>query len=184
MYDAAEYPDDLADISAEVRVIAEIMAKLARDLRLLSSGPEAGFKEIILPAVQKGSSFFPGKVNPVIPETMIQCSMLISGNDSVIQGCVGAGEIHLNLWEDMMGFLLMDNIRQLTKALKLFREHCLKNARLNEENCRKYANSSMAQVVDLKEDVSYTDLSDAISEQGTAEIIEQYKSSEETKGES
>ena len=177
MYDAAEYPDDLADISAEVRVIAEIMAKLARDLRLLSSGPEAGFKEIILPAVQKGSSFFPGKVNPVIPETMIQCSMLISGNDSVIQGCVGAGEIHLNLWEDMMGFLLMDNIRQLTKALKLFREHCLKNARLNEENCRKYANSSMAQVVDLKEDVSYTDLSDAISEQGTAEIIEQYKSS-------
>ena len=182
LYDAAEYPDDLADISAEVRVIAEIMAKLARDLRLLSSGPEAGFKEIILPAVQKGSSFFPGKVNPVIPETMIQCSMLISGSDSVIQGCVGAGEIHLNLWEDMMGFLLMDNIRQLTKALELFREHCLKKARLNEENCRKYANSSMAQVVDLKEDISYTDLSDAISEQGAAEIVEQYKSDEETKG--
>ena len=110
--------------------------------------------------------------------------MIVQGNDSVIQSCVGAGEIHINLWEDMMGFLLMDNIRQLTKALKLFREHCLKNARLNEENCRKYANSSMAQVVDLKEDVSYTDLSDAISEQGTAEIIEQYKSSEETKGES
>ena len=181
-YDAAEYPDDLADVSAEVRVIAEIMAKLARDLRLLSSGPEAGFKEIILPAVQKGSSFFPGKVNPVIPETMIQCSMLISGKDSVIQGCVGAGEIHLNLWEDMMGFLLMDNIRQLTKALRLFRVNCIEGIKLDEEICEQYANSSMAQVVELKDRLGYTELSKSISQQGAAETVEEYK--DETKGES
>lgn len=175
MYDAAEYPDDLADVSAEVRVIAEIMAKLARDLRLLSSGPEAGFKEIILPAVQKGSSFFPGKVNPVIPETMIQCSMLISGNDSVIQGCVGAGEIHLNLWEDMMGFLLMDNIRQLSRALVLFRENCIRGVKLDEENCRRYANSSMAQVVDMKEEYGYQALSKAVTREGAAEALEGLK---------
>ncbi len=184
LYDAAEYPDDLADVSAEIRVISEIMAKLARDLRLLSSGPEAGFKEIVLPAVQKGSSFFPGKVNPVVPETMIQCSMLITGSDNVIQSCVGAGEIHLNLWEDMMGFLLMDSIRRLTKALQLFREHCLKEIRLNEENCRKYANSSMPRVVDMKEKIGYTGLSDAIREHGAAEIVQQFETDENAKGES
>lgn len=183
MYDAAEYPDDLADVSGEVRVLAEILAKLARDLRLLSSGPEAGFEEIILPKVQKGSSFFPGKVNPVVPETMIQCSMLVSGSDSIIQSCVGAGEIHINLWEDMMGFLLMDMIRRVTKAIHLFRTRCLEGIKLNEEKCRQYANSSVPLVVDYKEKYGYQKLSKEITEKGVAPVVEEIREMNRMKGE-
>ena len=186
MYDAAEYPDDLADVSAELRVIAEILAKLSRDLRILSSGPEAGFEELILPAVQKGSSFFPGKVNPVIPETMIQCSLLISGNDSIIQSCVGAGEIHINLWEDMMGFLLINNIRRLTTMMHLFRTKCLDGIRLNEEKCEQYASSSIPSVVDYKEEFGYQELTDRIKEKGVKTTIAEIKEeqSNKKKGES
>ncbi len=182
MYDAAEYPDDLADVSAEIRIISEIMSKLARDLRILSSGPEAGFKEILLPHVQKGSSFFPGKVNPVIPETMIQCSMLISGNDSIIQGCVGAGEIHINLWEDMMGFLLMNNIIRLNRALKLFDKNCLAGIQLNEEKCKEYANSSVPQAVDMKEELGYQAVSKEVGRKGFAATIRDFRDSRIRKG--
>ena len=175
LYDAAQYPDDLADVSAEIRIIAEIMSKLSRDLRLLSSGPETGFDEIILPNVQKGSSFFPGKVNPVIPETMIQCAMIVQGNDSVIQSCVGAGEIHINLWEDMMGFLLINNISYMTRALHLLRKRCLEGIKLNEEKCETYANSSIPLVVDFKEKYGYQKLSQAIGEEGLRSVVKRLR---------
>ncbi len=175
LYDAAQYPDDLADVSAEIRIVAEIMSKLSRDLRLLSSGPEAGFDEIILPNVQKGSSFFPGKVNPVIPETMIQCAMIVQGNDSVIQSCVGAGEIHINLWEDMMGFLLINNISYMTRAMHLFRTRCLEGIRLNEEQCETYANSAVPLVVEFKEKYGYQRLSKAIGEEGLRSVVKKLK---------
>ena len=174
-YDAAEYPDDLADISSSIRVIAEIMSKLARDLRLLSSGPEAGFDEIILPNVQKGSSFFPGKVNPVIPETMIQCAMLIMGSDTIIQNCVGEGEIHINLWEDMMGFLLLDNIRKLVKVLHLFRVRCLEGMELNQEKCDEYAAATIPQVVEMKEKYGYKKISDMIKKEGLENALKDLK---------
>ena len=175
LYDAAQYPDDLADVSAEIRIIAEIMSKLSRDLRLLSSGPETGFDEIILPNVQKGSSFFPGKVNPVIPETMIQCAMIVQGNDSVIQSCVGAGEIHINLWEDMMGFLLINNISYMTRALHLLRKRCLEGIKLNEEKCETYANSSIPLIVDFKEKYGYQKLSQAIGEEGLRSVVKKLR---------
>ena len=175
LYDAAQYPDDLADVSAEIRIIAEIMSKLSRDLRLLSSGPETGFDEIILPNVQKGSSFFPGKVNPVIPETMIQCAMIVQGNDSVIQSCVGAGEIHINLWEDMMGFLLINNISYMTRALHLLSKRCLEGIKLNEEKCETYANSSIPLVVDFKEKYGYQKLSQAIGEEGLRSVVKKLR---------
>ena len=151
------------------------MSKLSRDLRLLSSGPEAGFDEIILPNVQKGSSFFPGKVNPVIPETMIQCAMIVQGNDSVIQSCVGAGEIHINLWEDMMGFLLINNISYMTRAMHLFRTRCLEGIRLNEEQCETYANSAVPLVVEFKEKYGYQRLSKAIGEEGLRSVVKKLK---------
>lgn len=75
-YDAAQYPDDLTELSGQVRMCAAILSKFSRDLRLLSSGPETGLMELKFPALQAGSSFFPGKVNPVLPEMMIQCNML------------------------------------------------------------------------------------------------------------
>ena len=149
--DSAQYPDDLAEVSSAVRRLAEILAKFARDLRLLSSGPETGLRELTLPTVQKGSSFFPGKVNPVIPETMIQCAMLIGGHDSVIQNALGMGEVHLNVWEVMMGFLLMDSIGMLSRQMDLFLQHCVVGIGVNRDVCESYAFSKMPLIVDAKD---------------------------------
>jgi len=170
-YCAAQYPTDLAQLSAEVRMIAEILCKLAEDIRLLSSGPETGLGEISVPPVQAGSSFFPGKVNPVIPETMMQCTMLIEGNDSIIQNAMGKGEIHLNLWEEMMGFLLMDNISRLTKMISLFGTKCVDGITANKEVCESYANSSIPLIVDFKEKYGYKALSDRIKKEGLNNVV-------------
>ena len=169
-YDAAQYPDDLGELSGEVRLIAGLLAKFSQDLRILSSGPETGLGELKLPALQAGSSFFPGKVNPVVPEMMMQCNMLIAGNDSVIQSCVQGGETYINLWEELMGFLLMDNITMLTKAMGLLRSKCVEGIQINEETCERYAACTGALVTRYKEKYGYATLSGWIKKEGSEAV--------------
>lgn len=178
-YAAAEYPDDLSELSAQVRILSELLSKFARDLRLLSSGPETGLGELRLPKLQAGSSFFPGKVNPVVPEMMIQCGMLIAGNDTVIQNCLGQGEVHINLWEEMEGFLLMENLSMLTRAAQLFREKCLCGVEANREVCEAYARSSGALITRYKEQYGYAKLSEWIKRDGADAVIEALRSHSE-----
>ncbi len=170
-YDAAQNPDDLADISAEVRTIAALLSKFARDLRVLSSGPETGLRELRLPAVQAGSSFYPGKVNPVVPEAMIQCAMLISGNDVTLQSCVEMGEAQLNIWEEMMGFLLMRNIRMLVRAARLLKDRCIDGIEVDAEQCRQYATSFIPAVVAYKEKHGYEQVSRWLKELSHEELL-------------
>src|SRR6202023_4330449 len=99
LYDAAQNIDDVAAVSAQLGILAEVLIKVAQDLRLLSSGPEGGFGEITLPAVQEGSSFFPGKINPVIPETMLQCCFQVLGCERVARVALERGELNLNVFE-------------------------------------------------------------------------------------
>lgn len=139
LYDAAQYPDDLVQLSAEVNMIASVLRKFAQDLRILSSGPEAGLAELNLPKVQAGSSFFPGKVNPVIAETMVQCSMLVAGNHHVIESALSMSEVHLCVWEPMMGTLLMQNVQMLQRALHSFHTRCVSGITPNVERCEAYA---------------------------------------------
>ncbi|WP_035102105.1 lyase family protein [Aneurinibacillus terranovensis] len=170
LYDAAQYPDDIAHLSSQVRILGSLLMKFANDLRLLSSGPETGLSELCLPAVQAGSSFFPGKVNPVIAETMMQCSMLIAGNDSVIQSAVEMGEVHLNIWEGMIGALLMQNIKMLTQASKIFHERCVAGIQPNTEQCETYATSFIPVVVELKEKYGYQQVSKWLKEMSHDEL--------------
>lgn len=174
LYDAAQYPDDLGRLSAEIRLISSILTKLAKDLRLLSSGPETGLAELSLPAVQAGSSFFPGKVNPVIPETVIQCGMLISGNDQTIQSAVEMGEIHLNLQDGMIGILLLDNLSMLTRTAEMFRQRCLTGVQINASVCERYANSFIPLIVKLKETYGYAQVASWMKELTQEEIKEKY----------
>ena len=169
--DAAEYPDDLAAVSGLTGRLAQILTKFSRDLRLLSSGPETGLRELRLPAVQAGSSFFPGKVNPVIPEMMIQCAMLIEGHDGVIQRAVGLGEIHINLWEEMMGFLLLDSMGMLLRAMVSLRERCVAGITINETVCREYAASRIPIIVACKERYGYQYLSSRIKKEGLEAVV-------------
>lgn len=175
LLDAAQYPDRLAETSGAVMRLSQILTKFSRDLRLLSSGPETGLGELHLPAVQAGSSFFPGKVNPVLPEMMIQCAFLIEGHDHIVQQAVGLGEIHINLWEEMIGFLLMDNVLMLTRAMEKMRVHCLNGITLDETVCRAYAASSIPQIVEAKEKYGYAYLSQRIKEEGLEAVVKDLK---------
>jgi aspartate ammonia-lyase len=176
--DTAQYPDDLAQLSSEIRIISSLASKFAKDLRLLSSGPETGLHELELPMTQAGSSFFPGKVNPVIPEMVIQCGMLIAGNDSVIQSALDMGEIHINLWEGMMGFLLMDNVSMFTNAMHSFHKNCIQDIFINRAQCEAYAKSSIPFIVDCKEKYGYAYVSEQIKQHGVRGFINKIERSE------
>ncbi len=170
LYDAAQNIDDLARVSSELRILASCLLKLAKDLRLLSSGPEAGFAEIQLPAVQAGSSFFPGKVNPVIPETLIQCCFQVIGCDHVVQSTLEHGELGLNVFEGAAGANILDAMVMLEKALNTFTEKCIKGTEANRKRCEELANSFIPVVVELKEKMGYTATAQLVKEKGIVEI--------------
>ncbi|MCY9692033.1 lyase family protein [Paenibacillus alginolyticus] len=178
LYDAAQYPDDLGRLSSEVRLTSAVLVKLAKDLRLLSSGPETGLAELTLPAVQAGSSFFPGKVNPVIPETVIHCGLLINGHDSVIQSAVELGEVHLNLADGLMGTLLLDNMQMLSRTTVIFESRCLSGISVNEETCKRYADSFIPLIVDLKEAYGYEQVALWMKQYEPKQIREKFGRSE------
>ena len=173
--DSSQYPDDIAALSSAIRRTSEILSKLCKDLRILSSGPETGLGELILPNIQAGSSFFPGKSNPIIPETIIQCAMLISGNDSIIQSQLGNGEVHLNVWEPMMGFLLLENLNMLINATQILTYKCIKQIQINKTVCEAYANSTMPLLVKYKEELGYDFVVNMIKKEGLQNVITKIK---------
>lgn len=135
-YDAAQNIDDLASVSAELRIIAEGSIKICKDLRLLGSGPNAGFGELILPGVQEGSSFFPGKFNPIVPETVIQACMQVLGADRVVSAALEHGELNLNIFEGAAAKNILDAIEMLNNALSLLIDKCLVGIEADEDRCR------------------------------------------------
>src|SRR5262249_58981939 len=99
--DALQNSDDVAALSAQLALLADALLKIAQDMRLLASGPNGGFAELSLPHVQSGSSFFAGKVNPVVAETLMQCAMQVTGCDRSAQAaCAGAG-LRLNVFDGL-----------------------------------------------------------------------------------
>ena len=174
-YEVAQYPETLTRLSSDIYGLASVLSKFAKDIRIMSSGPETGLMEWTIPAIQAGSSFFPGKVNPVIPEMMIQCELLISSNHFVIQQALSMGEMHLNIWEEMMGFLLMKNLQRLTRAVTLFRQNCLDGLKLNEEVCERDADAGIPLLVAFKEKYGYERLSAMVKKEGLTQVIRQLK---------
>jgi aspartate ammonia-lyase len=139
LYDAAQNMDDLAAVSAQLAMLAEVLIKVAQDLRLLASGPEGGFGEIILPAVQEGSSFFPGKINPVLPETMLQCCFQVLGCERATRLALERGELNLNVFEGAAATNLFDAIDMMQRSLALFVERCVSGIAANRKRCRELA---------------------------------------------
>jgi aspartate ammonia-lyase len=139
LYDAAQNMDDLAAVSAQLAMLAEVLIKVAQDLRLLASGPDGGFGEIILPAVQEGSSFFPGKINPVIPETMLQCCFQVLGCERATRLALERGELNLNVFEGAAAANLFDAIDMMQQSLALFVERCVSGIAANRKRCRELA---------------------------------------------
>lgn len=123
---------DFADISGILKRLAVKLSKISNDLRLLSSGPQAGVGDIKLPARQAGSSIMPGKVNPVIPEVMNQVCFEVIGNDVTITMAVEAGQMQLNAFEPIMAWSLHKSLSHLSRACHTLQVNCVEGIVANE----------------------------------------------------
>ena len=128
--------------SSVLKRLAIKLSKISNDLRLLSSGPIAGFNEINLPAVQAGSSMMPGKVNPVIPEAVNQTAFQVIGNDLVISLAAEGGQLQLNAFEPVLAVNILRSLRYMTNAIILLRTKCVEGITAIVEGCAHYVETS------------------------------------------
>jgi len=141
--------------SSAVKRLAVKLSKISNDLRLLSSGPRAGFNEINLPPMQPGSSIMPGKVNPVIPEVVNQIAFKVIGNDLAVTLAVEAGQLELNAFEPIMAASLFESISMLKNGMRTLREKCIDGITANEEVCRQSVRNSISIVTMLNPILGY-----------------------------
>jgi len=141
--------------SSTLKRLSLKLSKIANDLRLLSMGPRAGISEISLPSRQPGSSIMPGKVNPVIPEAVSQCSYQVIGNDMAITMASEAGQLQLNAMEPLIAVNMLDSIKLLTNSMKMFREFCIEGISANEQRCSDLLNQSLGLVTALNPYLGY-----------------------------
>ena len=130
--------------SGILRRIAVKLSKIANDIRLLSSGPRVGLGEIRLPPMQPGSSIMPGKVNPVIAESVNQVCYQVIGNDLVVTMAAEAGQLQLNAFEPVMIYNILSSMRLLSRAMSNFDERCVRGIEADVERCRAGAEASIA----------------------------------------
>lgn len=149
LIDATQNTDVFVEVSGILKAGAATLLKVCTDLRLLSSGPQAGFGEVRLPAVQAGSSIMPGKVNPVIPEAASQVAMLVMGHDATITMACGAGSLELNPFLPLVAACLLESIDLLGRACEILRTRCVEGIEADEARCRAHVEASTATVTAL-----------------------------------
>jgi fumarate hydratase class II len=154
-FEAQGNRDALVELSGALKVLAVSMTKIANDLALLGSGPRAGIGEIFLPELQKGSSIMPGKVNPVMPEVVLQVSAQVIGNDTAITIAGSQGQFELNVRVPLIARNLLESIRLLTNTARIFAEKCVDGIKANEEGCERSAESTLAAATALNPYIGY-----------------------------
>jgi aspartate ammonia-lyase len=145
--------------SGVLKRIAVKLSKICNDLRLLNSGPRAGFGEIKLPAVQAGSSIMPGKVNPVMPEVINQIAYQVIGNDLTVTMAAEAGQLQLNAMEPVIVFNILQSMRMLTRGMKVLREKCIVGIEADRERCQELLDHSLVAVTAINPYVGYVEAS-------------------------
>lgn len=147
--------DSILFVSGALRSTAVSLNKIANDIRLLGSGPRAGIGELIIPSVQPGSSIMPGKVNPVIAESLIQVCAQVIGNDQAI--CIGAqgGYFELNVMMPLISSNILESISILTNGVDMFEKKLLKDLKADEQICSGYIEGSLAMCTGLVPAIGY-----------------------------
>lgn len=136
LVEATQNADAFAEVSGILKTMAVDLLKIANDLRLLSSGPDAGLAEIHLPPRQAGSSIMPAKVNPVIPEAVAQAAMQVIANDVAITMACAGGSLELNAFLPLVADDLLTNCDLLARACDILRRHCIDDIQVDEARCR------------------------------------------------
>lgn len=155
LFDGMMATDGLVIAHAHVQALATLVWKMARDIRLLASGPRAGFGEINLPAVAPGSSIMPGKVNPALPELMNVVAYHVVGADAAVTMAVEGGELELNVWEPVIIINLLGAAKVLANAMPLFATRCVATITVNQERCLADAEKSLASAAVVSALVGY-----------------------------
>ncbi|MCB4757237.1 MAG: aspartate ammonia-lyase [Elusimicrobia bacterium] len=145
----------VAEVSSALKNLAVELSRICNDLRLLSSGPTTGFGEIVLPAVQAGSSIMPGKVNPSMAEMLNMVCFQVMGNDLAVTLAVQAGQLELNVMMPLMAYDLLFSIEILKNGVKVFTEKCVKGIKADKAQCRRYAERSLSLVTALTPTIGY-----------------------------
>ena len=160
LIDATQNLDSFVAVSGAVKACAVTLSKMSNDLRLMSSGPRAGFGEINLPAKQNGSSIMPGKVNPVIPEVVNQVAFNIIGNDVTITMAAEAGQLELNAFEPIIFYCMFQSIDTLGYAVETLVDNCIVGITANEERCRQLVENSVGIITAICPHVGYEKTAD------------------------
>ncbi len=147
--------DALVETSGALKTVAASLTKVANDVRFMGSGPRAGLGEIALPELQKGSSIMPGKVNPVIPEVVTQVAAQVVGNDTAITVGGLQGHFELNVFVPLLARNLLDSIKLLSSASRLFADKCVEGIEANREACERYAELTLSAATALNPYIGY-----------------------------
>jgi len=154
-FEAQAAQDAAVEASGALKTIAVSLTKIANDIRWLASGPRCGIAEINIPSLQPGSSIMPGKVNPVIPEAVIQVAAQVIGNDTTITFGGQAGNFELNVMLPVIAYNLLQSITLLSAAADVFVNKCIKGISANRETCAAYIEKSLALTTNLVPYIGY-----------------------------
>jgi fumarate hydratase, class II len=154
-FEATAARDGIVEASGALKTLAVSLTKIANDIRYLGSGPRAGLGEIALPELQKGSSIMPGKVNPVIPEVVTQVAAQVIGNDTAITVGGMQGHFELNVFVPLLARNVLDSVKLLAAASRLFAEKCVDGIVANRETCEHYAELTLSAATALNPYIGY-----------------------------
>ena len=154
-FEAQGAKDAVVEVSGHLKTVAVSLFKIANDIRWLGSGPRCGIGEIRLPATQPGSSIMPGKVNPVMCESLMMVCAQVIGNDGCVTWAGANGNFELNVMMPVMAHDLLESIRLLANGVDAFTEKCVIGIEANEERCRELVELSMAMVTSLAPKIGY-----------------------------
>lgn len=169
-FDAMQNLDTFLRVSGELRTVATSLGKVASDLILLSSGPHGGLAEVRLPAVQAGSSIMPGKVNPVVPMSIVQLGFAVLGNDVAIAQANQAGQLEINHFEPVVADRLFDSIRLLNNGVRLLRTRCIEGLTARVDNNERHLLASSALATALIPHLGYEATSRLVKESDAAGV--------------
>src|SRR6201995_4672606 len=167
-FEAQGNRDALVELSGALKVIAVSLTKIANDLALMGSGPRAGIGELLLPELQKGSSIMPGKVNPVIPEVVLQVSAQVIGNDTAITIGGLEGNFELNVRVPLIARNLLQSIGLLASTARIFAEKCVDGIRANEDGATRSAEATLAAATALNPYIGYDKAAEIVKEAATS----------------
>jgi fumarate hydratase, class II len=156
--------DGIVEVSGALKSVAVSLTKIANDIRYLGSGPRAGLGELALPELQKGSSIMPGKVNPVIPEVVTQVAAQVIGNDVAITVGGMQGHFELNVFVPLLARNVLDSVKLLASASRLFAEKCVDGIEAQRENAERYAELTLSAATALNPYIGYDRASEIVKE--------------------